>query len=78
MCFLTFISVLVSVVCFSSDKTYSLRLKDGEIISRFEKKGFLVKGLKLFQCPTDLAQVCFKNALNLSKLLSLFSAYLAW
>ncbi|PAN07892.1 hypothetical protein PAHAL_1G370700 [Panicum hallii] len=28
----------------------------GEIISRFEKKGFLLKGLKLFQCSTDLAQ----------------------
>lgn len=31
----------------------------GEIISRFEKKGFLLKGLKLFQCPKDLAEVCF-------------------
>ncbi|MQL93359.1 hypothetical protein Taro_025998, partial [Colocasia esculenta] len=28
----------------------------GEIISRFEKKGFLLKGLKLFQCPTELAE----------------------
>ncbi|KAL6638399.1 hypothetical protein ACP70R_023894 [Stipagrostis hirtigluma subsp. patula] len=28
----------------------------GEIISRFEKKGFLLKGLKLFRCPKDLAQ----------------------
>ncbi|XP_051185234.1 nucleoside diphosphate kinase 2, chloroplastic isoform X2 [Lolium perenne] len=28
----------------------------GEIISRFEKKGFLLKGLKLFQCPKELAQ----------------------
>ncbi|XP_039783139.1 nucleoside diphosphate kinase 2, chloroplastic-like isoform X2 [Panicum virgatum] len=28
----------------------------GEIISRFEKKGFLLKGLKLFQCSKDLAQ----------------------
>ncbi|KAM0897841.1 hypothetical protein ACQ4PT_022300 [Festuca glaucescens] len=39
----------------------------GEIISRFEKKGFLLKGLKLFQCPKELAQVCLKNALNISK-----------
>jgi len=29
----------------------------GEIISRFEKKGFLLKGLKLFSCPKDLAEV---------------------
>ncbi|KAJ7567299.1 hypothetical protein O6H91_02G141500 [Diphasiastrum complanatum] len=28
----------------------------GEIISRFERKGFALKGLKLFQCPTDLAE----------------------
>ncbi|KAG1358897.1 putative Nucleoside diphosphate kinase 2, chloroplastic [Cocos nucifera] len=28
----------------------------GEIISRFEKKGFLLKGLKLFQCPKELAE----------------------
>ncbi|KAI0511518.1 hypothetical protein KFK09_012148 [Dendrobium nobile] len=28
----------------------------GDIISRFEKKGFLLKGLKLFQCPKELAE----------------------
>ncbi|KAJ8771278.1 hypothetical protein K2173_026455 [Erythroxylum novogranatense] len=28
----------------------------GEIISRFEKKGFRLTGLKLFQCPKDLAE----------------------
>ncbi|KAJ1265644.1 hypothetical protein BS78_08G092200, partial [Paspalum vaginatum] len=33
----------------------------GEIISRFEKKGFVLKGLKLFQCPTDLAQEHYKD-----------------
>ncbi|XP_048528737.1 nucleoside diphosphate kinase-like [Triticum urartu] len=33
----------------------------GEIISRFEKKGFLLKGLKLFQCPKDLAQEHYKD-----------------
>ncbi|VAI28553.1 unnamed protein product [Triticum turgidum subsp. durum] len=32
-----------------------------EIISRFEKKGFLLKGLKLFQCPKDLAQEHYKD-----------------
>lgn len=29
----------------------------GEIISRFEKKGFKLTGLKLFQCPRELAEV---------------------
>ncbi|XP_051185233.1 nucleoside diphosphate kinase 1 isoform X1 [Lolium perenne] len=33
----------------------------GEIISRFEKKGFLLKGLKLFQCPKELAQEHYKD-----------------
>jgi len=33
----------------------------GEIISRFEKKGFLLKGLKLFQCSKDLAQEHYKD-----------------
>ncbi|KAK4362596.1 hypothetical protein RND71_017837 [Anisodus tanguticus] len=28
-----------------------------EIISRFEKKGFKLTGLKLFQCPKELAEV---------------------
>ncbi|KAL6581169.1 Nucleoside diphosphate kinase II, chloroplastic [Orobanche minor] len=28
----------------------------GEIISRFEKKGFKLTGLKLFQCPRELAE----------------------
>ncbi|KAF3500852.1 hypothetical protein F2Q69_00040095 [Brassica cretica] len=29
----------------------------GEIISRFEKKGFKLIGLKMFQCPRELAEV---------------------
>ncbi|KAL5976724.1 Nucleoside diphosphate kinase II, chloroplastic [Asimina triloba] len=33
----------------------------GEIISRFERKGFLLKGLKLFQCPKELAQEHYKD-----------------
>ncbi|KAL0307907.1 UNVERIFIED_CONTAM: Nucleoside diphosphate kinase, chloroplastic [Sesamum angustifolium] len=33
----------------------------GEIISRFEKKGFKLKGLKLFQCPKELAQEHYKD-----------------
>lgn len=30
----------------------------GEIISRFEKKGFKLTGLKLFHCSKELAEVC--------------------
>ncbi|KAK6148124.1 hypothetical protein DH2020_019044 [Rehmannia glutinosa] len=33
----------------------------GEIISRFEKKGFKLTGLKLFQCPKELAQEHYKD-----------------
>nr|XP_043617559.1 nucleoside diphosphate kinase 2, chloroplastic [Erigeron canadensis] len=33
----------------------------GEIITRFEKKGFKLKGLKLFQCPKDLAEEHYKD-----------------
>lgn len=33
----------------------------GEIISRFERKGFVLKGLKLFQCPEDLAKEHYKE-----------------
>ncbi|KAI3777648.1 hypothetical protein L1987_47449 [Smallanthus sonchifolius] len=33
----------------------------GEIISRFEKKGFKLKGLKLFQCPKELAEEHYKD-----------------
>ncbi|KAB1217305.1 Nucleoside diphosphate kinase 2, chloroplastic [Morella rubra] len=36
----------------------------GEIISRFEKKGFKLTGLKLFQCPKDLAEVV-EDVMNL-------------
>ncbi|KAF3628820.1 Nucleoside diphosphate kinase 2, chloroplastic [Capsicum annuum] len=33
----------------------------GEIISRFERKGFKLTGLKLFQCPKELAQEHYKD-----------------
>ncbi|KAM0946997.1 putative nucleoside-diphosphate kinase [Dioscorea sansibarensis] len=33
----------------------------GEIISRFEKKGFLLKGLKMFQCPKELAEEHYRD-----------------
>ncbi|OAY30738.1 nucleoside diphosphate kinase 2, chloroplastic [Manihot esculenta] len=33
----------------------------GELISRFEKKGFKLTGLKLFQCPKELAEEHYKD-----------------
>ncbi|XP_068667393.1 uncharacterized protein [Aristolochia californica] len=33
----------------------------GEVISRFEKKGFLLKGLKLFECPKELAEEHYRD-----------------
>ncbi|XP_010460092.1 PREDICTED: nucleoside diphosphate kinase II, chloroplastic isoform X2 [Camelina sativa] len=33
----------------------------GEIISRFEKKGFKLIGLKMFQCPKELAEEHYKD-----------------
>eukprot|EP01018_Ginkgo_biloba_P013713 Gb_39570 [translate_table: standard] len=33
----------------------------GDIISRFERKGFVLKGLKLFQCPTELAEEHYRD-----------------
>ncbi|XP_058195042.1 nucleoside diphosphate kinase 2, chloroplastic [Rhododendron vialii] len=33
----------------------------GEIISRFEKKGFKLTGLKLFECPQELAEEHYKD-----------------
>ncbi|KAK4256976.1 hypothetical protein QN277_006629 [Acacia crassicarpa] len=33
----------------------------GEIISRFERKGFKLKGLKLFQCSKELAEEHYKE-----------------
>lgn len=33
----------------------------GDIISRFEKKGFKLTGLKLFQCPKELAEEHYKD-----------------
>ncbi|XP_050225309.1 nucleoside diphosphate kinase 2, chloroplastic [Mercurialis annua] len=33
----------------------------GEIISRFEKKGFKLTGLKLFNCPKELAEEHYKD-----------------
>ncbi|XP_057548926.1 nucleoside diphosphate kinase 2, chloroplastic [Amaranthus tricolor] len=33
----------------------------GEIISKFEKKGFKLIGLKMYQCPKDLAEEHYKD-----------------
>jgi len=33
----------------------------GEIVSRFERKGFKLVGLKLFQCPKELAEEHYKD-----------------
>lgn len=33
----------------------------GEIISRFERKGFKLRGLKLFQCTRDIAEEHYKD-----------------
>jgi nucleoside-diphosphate kinase len=51
-----------------ADETYIMIKPDGvqrglvgEIISRFEKKGFKLKGLKLYQCPKDLAEEHYKD-----------------
>ncbi|KAG6754163.1 hypothetical protein POTOM_042173 [Populus tomentosa] len=53
------------------DETYIMVKPDGvqrglvgEIISRFEKKGFKLTGLKLFQCPKELAEICFVSSYN--------------
>ncbi|PIA25180.1 hypothetical protein AQUCO_12300014v1 [Aquilegia coerulea] len=50
------------------DQTYIMIKPDGvqrglvgEIISRFEKKGFKLTGLKLFKCPKDLAEEHYKD-----------------
>ncbi|KAJ0506677.1 putative nucleoside-diphosphate kinase [Helianthus annuus] len=36
----------------------------GEIISWFENKGFKLKGLKLFQCPKELAEEHYKDLIS--------------
>lgn len=33
----------------------------GDIISRFERKGFQLRGLKLFQCTRDIAEEHYKD-----------------
>jgi nucleoside-diphosphate kinase len=52
---------------FETERTYIMIKPDGvqrgvvgDIISRFERKGFVLKGLKLFQCPKSLAEEHYK------------------
>ena len=52
---------------FETERTYVMIKPDGvqrgvvgNIISRFEAKGFVLKGLKLFQCPKALAEEHYK------------------
>ncbi|XP_056841814.1 uncharacterized protein LOC130494961 [Raphanus sativus] len=40
-----------SLIPFNDQARESVIIKVGEIISRFEKKGFKLIGLKMFQCP---------------------------
>nr|XP_025877982.1 nucleoside diphosphate kinase 2, chloroplastic isoform X2 [Oryza sativa Japonica Group] len=62
------VSAAGRIVASSVEQSYIMIKPDGvqrglvgEIISRFEKKGFVLKGLKLFQCPKDLAQEHYKD-----------------
>jgi hypothetical protein len=38
-----------------------LLIQVGEIIGRFEKKGMVLKGLKVFQCPKELAEEHYED-----------------
>ena len=33
----------------------------GDIVSRFEKKGFVLKGMKMFQCPKEVAEEHYED-----------------
>ena len=52
---------------FETERTYIMIKPDGvqrglvgDIIGRFERKGFVLKGLKLFKCPQKLAEEHYK------------------
>lgn len=58
----------VSVLSVRAERSYVMIKPDGvqrglvgEILGRFEKKGFTVKGLKMFQCPKELAMEHYKD-----------------
>lgn len=58
----------VSALSVRAERSYVMIKPDGvqrglvgEILGRFEKKGFTVKGLKMFQCPKELAMEHYKD-----------------
>eukprot|EP00250_Pteridium_aquilinum_P019854 c24605_g1_i2 orf=1-417(-) len=62
------ISPIVRASQGSTERSYVMIKPDGvqrglvgEIISRFERKGFTIKGLKLFSCSTELAEEHYKD-----------------
>jgi nucleoside diphosphate kinase len=68
---------------FETERTYVMIKPDGvqrgvvgNIISRFEAKGFVLKGLKLFQCPKALAEehytvsVCVRQVCSRARVVS--------
>jgi nucleoside-diphosphate kinase len=57
---------------FETERTYIMIKPDGvqrglvgDIIGRFERKGFVLKGLKLFKCPQKLAEEHYKACVEL-------------
>eukprot|EP00250_Pteridium_aquilinum_P019853 c24605_g1_i1 orf=3-491(-) len=67
-CQRTCISPIVRAAQGSTERSYVMIKPDGvqrglvgEIISRFERKGFTIKGLKLFSCSTELAEEHYKD-----------------
>ena len=61
------VAVPQAMARFETERTYVMIKPDGvqrgvvgNIISRFEQKGFVLKGLKLFQCPKSLAEEHYK------------------
>eukprot|EP00271_Cylindrocystis_brebissonii_P013913 TRINITY_DN3449_c0_g1_i1.p1 TRINITY_DN3449_c0_g1~~TRINITY_DN3449_c0_g1_i1.p1 ORF type:complete len:230 (+),score=18.58 TRINITY_DN3449_c0_g1_i1:248-937(+) len=56
------------LVCAQVERSYVMIKPDGvqrglvgEILGRFERKGFTLKGLKLFQCSTELAKEHYRD-----------------
>ena len=59
---------------FETERTYILIKPDGvqrglvgDIIGRFERKGFVLKGLKMFKCPQKLAEEHYKARLQATR-----------
>ena len=59
---------------FETERTYIMIKPDGvqrglvgDIIGRFERKGFVLKGLKMFKCPQKLAEEHYKARLQATR-----------